>query len=209
MICALALVLASPAIYAQKTNKELKKDLKTKVQKDMRKEAKKLGKEGWRVMPGKLPLDRQLQDSRYAELDTNQEGEKRFFTGNHQAVGGNYTAAKQIADDRARLELAQSIYGVIAQKIESQVASKDFGDGDIETIDQFVSAHKSIISAQLQGVTHTLEMYRQNKNGQYEVRVMVKTDAEKALKLAKAGLRNELQNKSAKLAQDLDRILPY
>lgn len=209
MVCALAMAIAVPAANAQKSNRELKKESKVKVQKESRKEAKKLIKDGWQVMPGKLPMDRQIQDAKYAELDTNDKGEKLFFIGTHKAIGGNYSAAKQIADDRARQELAQSVSNEIARKIEGQLANRNYGEGDIEAIDKFVSANKSIVSAQLQGVTPVVEMYREMENGQYEVNVVVKMDADKAMRLAREGLRNELSKQSEALASDLDKILPY
>lgn len=205
----LALALAAPAASAQQSKKQLKKELNSKVVKENKKAAKKLAKEGWKVMPGKLPLQRQLQDTQYAELDTNDEGGKLFFVGMHQAIGGSYSAAKQIADTRARGELAQAVYSQVKQSIEDKVAHLDLGDGDIETIEEFVSASKSIVSAQLKEVVPVLEMYRELDNNRYEVRVAVKMDAEQAMKLAKSGLKNELMIKSQKLAESLDVILPY
>lgn len=209
LLLMLAFVMVSPIMYAQKTDKELKKELKAKADKDSQKTAKDLIKNGWKVMPGKLPLEKQIQESRYAEIDETETGEKRFFVGTHQAIGGNYSAAKQIADSRAHAELAQSVYSVIAKKIEDQVASTDYGDGDLETIDEFVTANKTIISAQLSGITPVLEIYREAPKSKYEVMVAVKIDAEKALKMAKQGLHKALKQKSDKLAADLDAILPY
>lgn len=205
----MALAIAVPAATAQQSDKQLKKELKAKVIKENKKTAKKLAKEGWKVMPGKLPLQRQLQDTQYAELDTNDEGGKRFFMGMHQAIGGSYTAAKQIADTRARGELAQAVYSAVQQSVEDKIGHLDFGDGDIETIEEFVSASKTLISAQLKEVVPTLEMYRELGNNRYEVRVAVKMDAKEAMKLAKRGLQNELKIKSERLAENLDVILPY
>lgn len=206
---ALLIALSGAQAYAQMSDKELKKELRERVDRDSKKSAKELTKEGWKVMPGKLPLEKQIAESKYTELDEDEGGEKRFFMGTHQAVGGNYTAAKQIADNRARVELAQSVYTAIAQKIEDQVANTDFGEGDMATIDEFVSANKSIVAAQLQGVVPVLEIYREKSKGQFEVRVMVTIEAQKALKAAKMGYYNELKNKSQKLADELDAILGY
>ena len=45
----------------QEIQKMAKKDLKAKVDKNTRKEAKRLKKEGWQVKPGALPLEKQLE----------------------------------------------------------------------------------------------------------------------------------------------------
>lgn len=202
-----SLLVAAPAANAQMKDRQLKKELKKKVDRDSRKEAKKLIKDGWQVMPGKLPLEKQIQATKYAELDETDKGEKLYFVGTHQATGGNYTAAMQIAGDRARAELAQSIHTTITQKIESQIANTDYGQGDIKAIDEFVSASKSLVAARLQNVVTTLEIYRKLENGQYEVKTAVKTDAPQAIKDAKSGLTDELRKKSGKLAGELDKLL--
>lgn len=207
-ICSLVLLFAYSSIDAQSSDKTLKKDLKAKVEKDCRKTAKKLEKEGWKVMPGKLPLERQIQDSRYAELDKDKNGEKMYFTGTHKTIGGNYSAAKKIADDRARTELAGHISATISELIKGKLSSTDYGDKDIEVIDEFVSANKNLVSVALQGVFPVLEIYRE-KDDKTEVQVMVKTNAAEALKLAKKAYRNKLYQQSADLAKELDQLLPY
>lgn len=207
-ICSLVLLFAYSSVDAQSSDKTLKKDLKAKVEKDCRKTAKKLEKEGWKVMPGKLPLERQIQDSRYAELDKDKNGEKMYFTGTHKTIGGNYSAAKKIADDRARTELAGHISTTISELIKGKLSSTDYGDKDIEVIDEFVSANKNLVSVALQGVFPVLEIYRE-KDDKTEVQVMVKTNAAEALKLAKKAYRDKLYQQSADLAKELDQLLPY
>lgn len=206
--CLLILLFAYSAAEAQSSDKQLKKDLKSKVEKDCRKTAKQLQKEGWKVMPGKLPMERQIQDSRYAELNEDKDGERLYLTGTHKTVGGNYSAAKKIADDRARMELAENINTTISGLIKGKLSSNDYGEKDIEVIDEFVSANKNLVSATLQGVFPVLEIYRE-KDGTVEVQVMVKTNAKDALKLAKKAYRDKLYQQSEQLAKELDKILPY
>lgn len=208
LICSLALIFCYSTVDAQSGSKQLKKDLKSKIEKDCRKTAKKLEKEGWKVMPGKLPLERQIQDSRYAELDKDKDGEKLYFTGTHKVTGGNYSAAKKMADDRARMELAESISTTISELVKGKTSNTDYGDKDIEVIDEFVSANKSLVSANLSGIFPVLEMYRE-KDNTVEMQVMVKTNAAEALKQAKRALRDKLYQQSEDLAKELDKILPY
>lgn len=206
--CSLVLLFAFSTVNAQSSSKQLKKDLKAKVEKDCRKTAKQLEKDGWKVMPGKLPLERQIQDSRYAELDKDKNGEKLYFTGTHKSVGGNYSAAKKIADDRARMELAEHVSSTISELVKGKLSNTDYGEKDIEVIDEFVSANKNLVSVALQGVFPVLEIYRE-KNNKVEVQVMVKTNAAEALKIAKKAYRDKLYQQSEQLAKELDEILPY
>lgn len=210
ILATLLLAFCSFTVCAQQSDKTLKKDLKAKVDKDCRKEAKVLKKEGWQVMTGNLPLEKQLQEARYAQLDTNVEtGEKMYFTASHQSLGGNYSAAKQIADSRAMAELAQQVNASVAKKVTEQISNLNLGENDIELVDEMVSANKSVVAASLQGTHPVLEIYREAGHGKYEVRVMVTINAEQALKSTKAGLISAIKEKSEKLAQDLDAVLPY
>lgn len=217
MVIALTLALAASAgeVSAQavtreqkKEQKALSKELKAKADKDSRKEAKALAKDGWRVMPGKLPLEKQIQEAKYSELMDNDEGTgRRFLTATHQSMGGNYSAAKQIADDRARVELAQAIYNDVSGKIKSNLGSTNFGKGDVAAIDEFVSANQSVISAQLKGVEQIIEIYRETGQGVFEVRVFVRIDAEKALRDSQNSYYNLLYKRSEKLASEFNQIL--
>lgn len=204
---ALALLVGSPCIYAQKSDKELKKELKKKADKTSRKEAKKYTKEGWEVMPGGLPLEKQLQEAKYSQLDENEKGGNRYLVGSHEAVGGSYSAAKQIADSRAHAELAQQVYNEINRLIKDQVSNDNYGGKNIAYIDEFVSTNKNVIGAQLQGVESVIEMYKKRKDGTYEVKVFTRIDAENAMRMSKNGYYQLLKQKSDELANELYEIL--
>lgn len=204
---ALALLIGAPCIHAQKSEKELKKELKKKADKTSRKEAKEYIKQGWEVMPGRLPLEKQLQESKYAQIDENENGTRRYFVGSHEAIGGNYSAAKQIADNRAHVELAQQVYNEISRLVKDQVSNENYGNKNITAIDEFISANKGVVQGQLQGVESVLEMYKKRADGTYEVRVFARIDAEKAMRMSKNGYYNLLKQKSEELAKELDEIL--
>lgn len=201
-----ALVLVSiftcSSLTAQNTDKELKKDLKSRVDKDSRKTAKDLEKDGWGVMPGKLPLERQIQESRYSELYEDNDGERMYFTATHKSLGGNYSAAKKIASSRALDELAEQVSVAVTAMVENSVSTMNFGDGDLETIDKCISASKQIVAAKLRGSESVLDIFRQNDKS-CEVQVMYKMNVKKALRL----YTTELKKESAELAGKLDQII--
>lgn len=207
IVLVLALAVAVPVASAQKSDKELRKELNKKADKASRKEAKKFVKDGWQVMPGKLPLDQQIRNAKYSELDVNDEGGSRYFTATHQAIGGNYSAAKQIADSRAAAELASKVYSDINRIVKDQVSNENFGGKDIALIDEFLSANQNVVSGQLQGIETVVEMYREKGNGQYEVYVFMRIDAEKALQMSKHGYYNLLKEKSQDLADKFEQML--
>ena len=208
LTCVTAVIFSAEAFaQAQKSDKELKKELKERVDKDCRKEAKALKKEGWKVAPGKLPIERQLQDSRYAELQEDENGEPYYIVGTHMSKGGNYTTAKKMADSRAMTEIAEKVNSQIAELIKENVANHDYGEGDIEVIDKFVSSNKHLVNARLVKVSPLLEIYREEANGVCQVRVMIAVKAKDAIRAAKGAYVSELAKESDGLAKELDSIL--
>ena len=206
LLLSFAVALFSVDALAQKSDKELKKELRERVNRECTKEAKQLAKDGWKVMPGKLPLERQIQEARYAELDTDEQGGRRFFVGTHQAIGGNYSAAKQICDTRARVEIAQQVGAAVAQQVKDQMSSRNLGDGDLELVDQTLSASTTQVAAKLPGVTPVVEMFRELGGGKYEVRVAVTAPYAATLKAAKEALVTDLKKKTEKLAEEVDKM---
>ena len=207
LIAIMATLMCNPtSATAQNTNKELKKDLNSRVDKDSRKTAKKLEKDDWQIMPGKLPLERQIQDSRYAELDTNEEGGRAFFTATHQSLGGNYSAAKKIATSRAIAELAEQVGSEIASIVENNVSNINFGDGDLETIDKCISANKQTVAAKLSGAVQVLDIFRQGEKS-CEVMVMYKLDSKNALTLARNLYKEALQKESSELSEKINTLV--
>lgn len=207
-LCAIALLtlVTCGSLTAQNTDKELKKDLKSKVDKDSRKTAKSLEKDGWGVMPGKLPMERQIQESRYAELSLDKNGDRLYFTATHKSVGGNYSSAKKIANSRVLDELAEQVSVAVTAIVENNVSTMNFGDNDLETIDKCISASKQTVAATLRGAISVLDIFKQNDNN-CEIQVMYKMNVQKALKLTKDIYRTELEKESAELAGKLDDII--
>lgn len=198
---------ASVPVQAQSSDKELKKDLKQRVDADSKKSAKRLAKEGWQIIPGKLPMERQIRDSRYAELSKDESGKPSYFIGSHQAVGGNYSAAKQICDSRAYAEIAQQVGTSVARIVKDQLSSRNLGEEDLELVDETLSATKSVISARLTGIKPTLEIYRNLDGGKVEFRVVIAAPYAETIKIAKSVLLPEIKQKSEKLAKEVDALL--
>lgn len=206
LIAVIAMLISSTTVLAQNSTKELKKNLRSRVEKDSRKTAKKLEKEDWTVMPGKLPMERQIQDGRYAELDTNEEGAKLYFTATHQSIGGNYSAAKKIASSRALAELAEQVETKVSSIVENNVSNINFGDGDLETIDKCISASKQTVAAKLSGAILVLDIYRE-QGDHYESMVMYKLNAQNAIKVVREIYKEELRKESTLLSEKLDKAL--
>lgn len=210
IISAIALfMLVSITNCAIAGSDDLKKELSAKTSKDIRKEAKKLESDGWQTMPGKLPLEKQLEQSQIAQLRRTDDGESYFIVGSASVVGGNYTIGKQMADNNAKLEICRSLSDMVATKMTQELSNMDLGDNQAEALYEVASAAKSVSSMQIRGTEYLLEIFRDLGKGKTEVRVVMAVQREKAISQAKDEIKRSLKEKSSQYLQDLDKVLPY
>ncbi len=179
------------------------KDLKAKIDKDSSKAAKSLEKEGWKIMPGALPLERQIMNSKLATLATEEDSDVLTnFTASSRAKGGNFNAAKKVAQHQARTELIDNISSNIKNLIRENTSNTDLGDNDFDTISEFVSTNESVASSILQGVTVVYEVYReQSKFTEVDVNLYISRKA--ALESIRDEMRKSLSDETKKLAEKL------
>jgi len=93
----------------QKYEKTLNKDLQKKAIKEARQEAKRLTKEGFRTPAGKIPLDKQLENSWQKQVEIDSEGNPLWYIASSRAIGGNQSAAVMQATNAAKIDLAGQI----------------------------------------------------------------------------------------------------
>ena len=208
--------------YAQeKTYKEFMKErkeiskftkaqAKEKASKEAHKAAKQLQKEGWKVSPGGLPMDKQLDrlyEMQY-EVDYN-TGFPKFIKGEAMSTGGNYDAAKMQAVTLAKIQLAGNISTEVGALIDSRVENNQLNPEDAVSVTESVMSAKSLIQQKIGRTIIALELYRDLKNKNKEVRVVIMYNSDMAKAAAKDAIREEMSKKSDKLAEQLDEILGY
>lgn len=204
LVLAIAIVAPStPALANKKEQRQLKKELRKKADRESRKEAKTYTKEGWRTMAGALPLAKQLQASKYSSLMKDEQGNPLYVIAEHKAIGGNYSLAKEIAYSRASAELASNICNTIAQNSDDRKGQENLGEGDIDVLDEYLSVTKSVVTAQLRGVQPVVELYRELANGNVEVMTVLRLEADSAIKAAKKEVRETMKARADKLAEDM------
>lgn len=129
------------------TDRQSKASLRDNAIRDARKEAKSYEKQGYATMVGRLPMDKQIEAAWIAQTKRNEGGEPAFYIATAKAVGGSYGAAKLQADNHAKLDIAGQVGAALAQIIESKVVNNDMGEGDVETLNNMISASKAVKKA--------------------------------------------------------------
>lgn len=172
--------------------KTIQQVMKQKASKDARKEAKKLTKEGWKVMAGSLPLEKQLDNMYIKYMVQDDAGRASYIIGTGLSVGGTYDAAKTQAVTNARLDLAGKIESHVTQLIENSISNESTSGNQAASITKLLSESKTLISQHLGRVATPVEIYRQLNNGNYEVQVQMAYSNKEALELAKSSMLQNL-----------------
>ena len=218
---AMALIVACSVAYADKSeqkqiNKERqevlkmsKKELNAKVGKLVKKEAKRLKKEGWEVKPGALPLEKQLERSYLMQYEFDDNLFPKWIMGEASSIGENYDAAKVAANSLAITNLAGNIQTEVTALLENTVANKQLSPEEAASISETVMASKNLISQSIGRTVPVMECFRINKKGNHEVLVRIGYNAEMAKEAAKNAVRDELEKKGQNLHNQLDKALGF
>lgn len=223
MTVAMALIVACTCVFAQQSAQErkqlikerqevqklAKKDLKAKVDKNIRKEAKRLKKEGWQVKPGALPLEKQLERSYLMQYEFDANLFPKYIMGEASSVGENYDAAKVAANSLAVTNLAGNIQTEVTALLENTVANKQLSPEEAASISETVMSSKNLISQSIGRTVPVMECFRINSKKNHEVLVRIAYNSEMAKEAAKKAVREELEKKGQKLHEQLDKALGF
>ena len=219
LVLTLVLVMTFTVSFAQltkeqiKERKEIKKaskaELGEKATKTARKEAKRLAKEGWKVTPGALPLEKQLDKSYLMQMEYDENMFPKYLMGEAMSIGENYDAARLQAMELAKQSLAGQIQTEVTALIENTVSNKQLAAEEAASVTQTISAAKNLISQSIGRVLTVVEMYRVLGNKNKEVSLRIAYNAEMAKQAAKKAVRHELEKKGDDLHKKLDELLGW
>ena len=219
ILCAMFLALCASSSYAQISKEQAKErkallnssksELTQKATKVARKEAKKLGKEGWTIAPGALPIEKQLDKAYMMSYEYDENMYPKYIMGEAMSIGENYDAAKMQAMELAKQNLAEQIQTEVTALVENTVANKQLTQEQAASVTQSVMASKSLISQSIGRTIPVVEVYRTLSNKNKEVLVRIAYNSDMAKESAKKIVREDLEKKGDNLHEDLDKLLGW
>ena len=189
--------------------KALRKELERKTPKDLRKQARGLEKDGWYVLPGALPMDKQLEKSQIKELEEDENGYQKWIIGTGSSVAGAQSAAKLQAVAVAKIDLARQVGSVIGSVIETNISTQQIAPQEAATISETVSASSEVVAQTIGRVITLSEMYRKVNKTNMEAQVRIAYNQEAALEAAKKTIKKELQDKTNVAREKLDKLMNF
>ena len=202
----LAVMIAIPAM--SQDSKQIKKDIEKKAMKDARKEAKKLTKDGFKVAPGQLPMDKQIEATWIKRYEMDDKGNKMWFVSDARALGETHSAAKMQANEVAKINLANQIGSEVAGLVETNIANAQLNAEDAASVTETVATFKSLVGAKI-GRTSTFFEADRAVDKNTEVFITIGYNYKDAVEMAKDIIRNEMKEKTKVQSEQIDQILDF
>jgi hypothetical protein len=204
MTCAL---LAASLAIGQQTDKELKKDLKDKALKSAKKEARTLSKQGWKTMPGELPMEKMIEKAWMKQVAEDEKGNPIYITADGNGVAETKTAAEAQALEFAKLQLAGTIETKVASIVNGNIANEQLSTEDAASVTQIVQSSKNIIAQQLGYINPAFKLYRDLEDKKIEVQTRIFYETKQSLVIAKKAIKKDLKEKLKKTDEEVDKLL--
>lgn len=193
----------------QEIEKDARKQLNAKAGKDARKQAKQMEKEGWKVAPGALPIEKQLDRAYIMMQEYDYDGYPKYIMAEAMSTGGNYDAAKMQALALAKQNLAGLIQTEVGALVESSVSNQQLEMGDAASITRSLMESKNLINQSIGRVIPVVEVYREVNGRTREVRVQIAYSQEMARNIAKRAVMQDLEARGDTLRGKLDKVLNW
>lgn len=167
LFCAGVCALNSPA-----TAQSSKKFKFHKVAKDVRKDAHRLEKEGWKVTAGSTPLKNQLESAYSKQDELDEEGFPKYIFADGSSVANSQAAAEMQAVELAKNRLVGLIETQMKDVITSDVANNQIDSKDAATITKTIETSTNTVSKKLSRVLPVFKIYR-NVSNNTEVQIKI------------------------------------
>ena len=211
----IAALLSAPS-FSQSVKQTVKSQLETndlyvklssaKDSKSAKKQAKADIKDGWKVMSGEKPLERQYTESEiYSNLlMTNIYGTQvpRYIAHTGMATGKTYNMAYTDAREQCKYDIAGMLETQIVGSITTSKESQKLSDSENMAVEKLSEKVKTLVNESLTNLIPVVTTYRM-RDGNYEVRVRIACDKQEIVNKLKMNMLNE-----SSVSEDmLDKLL--
>ena len=177
-----------------------------KVSKDIKKEAHKYNKEGWKVEPGNMPIKNQLENSFSKQNEQDEEGFPKWITANGSSVAQTQSAAEMQAIELAKNRLVALIETHMKDVITSDIANNQLDKKDAATLTKTIETSTNTVSKKLGRVLPLFKVYREVGNNT-EVQVLLAYNYAMVQKDIIEQMKTELQVQSVDQRKKFDKFL--
>jgi hypothetical protein len=206
-IAIISVVILFVSLTASAQPKEEKKKFTfTKVSRDTKKEAKKYEKENWRVMPGTLSMEQQLNDSFKMQVMTDDKGLPQWIVASGSSVAQTQAAAQMQAMEVAKITLVSLLETNMKSVVESDVSNNQINAIDAASITKTIQVSANRVSKKLGYIQPMLNISRSVGNNT-EVKVLIGYNYEIAKQYILNEMKAELQLETDDVRKRYEKFL--
>lgn len=187
----------------QKDNKKFRFP---RVSRDVKKEAKKLEKEGYKAFVGQPPVSQQLDKSYRMINEADENGFPKWIVSSGSSVANTQAAAEMQAIELAKSRLVGLIETNFRAVIENTVANNQLDAKDAVSVTKTIEVSANRVAKKLGMIMPVVKIYRTvDKN--FEVQVNISYNYEMARKQMLAEMQAELEMESEDVRKKYEQFL--
>lgn len=177
-----------------------------KISRDTKREVKKLEKEGWKNLPGDMPIGQQLNSAWAKEAEVDDEGLPKWVVATGESVAEFQSTAEMQALELAKLNLVRLLESQMRSVVETEQANNRLDAKSAASISKTMEVATNKVSKKLSRVMPVVKMQREvKKNTQIQVKIAYNYAL--ARKAILDEMKLELQNESEDMRAKYDKFL--
>lgn len=177
-----------------------------KIKVNVKKEARRLKKQGWTAVPGELPLDAQLAKKFALQEEVDEKGVAKWFVAEQTATFDIESEAKNLAFTYAKIELARLLESTVNALIETNFGGEQTGKDQGVGFSKALGAASEIVSKEFGMLKPVSTLVRENKDG-YSYRVALAFNFETAMDMYKKQIRLSMADESKEVRDKMEKLL--
>ena len=198
---AIMVAVSSLCANAQSFSTDAKRTYKPT--KEVKKEAKKYEKDGWKVAFGSMPMAEQMQRAIYFQNEVDGNGQAKYAIGRGQTTAEYIDAARLQAMEFARLQIANQLETELTAEAKN-VFGNEQGE-QVTSVMQTSVGGRSVVTQKLSQTVVVTEIQRELPNGLKEVQSTIAADGSQVLKAEKKAIREEVKKRGNDIVEELDK----
>lgn len=177
-----------------------------KISRDTKREVKKLEKDGWKNLPGDMPIGQQLNSAWAKEAEVDDEGLPKWVVATGESVAEFQSTAEMQALELAKLNLVRLLESQMRSVVETEQANNRLDAKSAASISKTMEVATNKVSKKLSRVMPVVKMQREvKKNTQIQVKIAYNYAL--ARKAILDEMKLELQNESEDMRAKYDKFL--
>jgi hypothetical protein len=190
----------------QEANAQAQKFKLVKVSRDTKREVKRLEKEGWRNVPGDMPIGEQLNRAWAKEAEVDDEGLPKWVVATGESVAEFQSTAEMQALELAKLNLVRLLESQMRSVVETEQANNRLDAKSAASISKTMEVATNKVSKKLSRVMPIVKMQREVKKST-QMQVKIAYNYALARKAILDEMKLELQDESEDMRAKYDKFL--